>query len=214
MADDHPVFREGLKRVFEASGDLVVVAEASTGEEALRKAKTTAPDVVVLDVAMPGRGGLETAQELKRLIPRVRILMLTALAEDHLAIRSLKEGADGYMNKGADVNLLIAAIRKVHAGGKYVSPALGERLAMSLESGRGASAQEVLSVRELQVLRLIGMGSTAREIAIELHLSAKTVSTYQSRIREKLNLRNNSEVIRYAIQIGLAPGGSAADPSA
>jgi two-component system, NarL family, invasion response regulator UvrY len=206
LVDDHAVFREGLKRVFEAAGDLVVIGEAATGEEALRLAKASAPDVVVLDVAMPGRGGLETAQDLKRLLPRVRILMLSALAEDHFALRFLKEGADGYMNKSAELELLVKAVRKVHGGGKYVSPALGEHLAVSLASGRpGGSAQEVLSVRELQILRLMGMGSTIGEIAAELHLTAKTVSAYQARIREKMQVRNNTALIRYAIQLGLAP---------
>jgi two-component system invasion response regulator UvrY len=205
LADDHPLYREGVKRVCEATEDLVVVAEAATGEEALRKAKASQPDVVVLDVAMPGRGGLETARELKRRMPRVRVLMLTMVAEDHLAMRSLREGADGYMNKSADTALLLAAIRKLHSGGKYVSPELGERLAMALGTGPGGTAQEVLSVRELEILRLVGMGSTVREIAGQLHLSVKTVGTYQARMRDKLQLRTQAELIRYAVQLGLAP---------
>jgi two-component system invasion response regulator UvrY len=204
LADDYPILREGIKRVIEATTDMVVVAEAASGEEALQKAKTSAPDVVVLDLSMPGRGGLETIQELKRLIPRVRILILTVLAEDYFAIRSLKEGADGFMNKEADVAMLQTAIRRLHAGGKYISPTLAERLAMSLADGPGGSAVEVLSVRELEVLRLVGTGATVREIAGRLHLSSKTVSTYLSRIRDKMSLRNNTELIRYAIQSGLA----------
>jgi two-component system invasion response regulator UvrY len=204
LADDYPILREGIKRVIEETTDMIVVAEAATGEEALQKAKTSAPNVVVLDLSMPGRGGLETIQELKKLIPRVRILILTVLAEDYFAIRSLKEGADGFMNKDADVAMLHLAIRRLHAGGKYISPTLAERLAMSLEDGPGGSAVEALSVRELEVLRLVGTGATVREVADRLHLSSKTVSTYLSRIRDKMSLRNNTELIRYAIQSGLA----------
>jgi two-component system invasion response regulator UvrY len=204
IADDHTLFREGLKRILEQSDGLRVAGEAATGEEAVELARRLRPDVVLLDVSMPGRGGIETAQELKRRLPGVRILMLTVHPEDHFAVRCLREGADGYMTKDAAPAQLLAAIHKVRAGGKYVTPALAERLATSLETGFGRMPHEGLSERELQVMRLIAAGRTASAIAAELHLSVKTVSTYRTRILEKMAMKNNAEIMRYAFEIGLA----------
>lgn len=203
IADDHVIVREGLKRIIEASGGMQVVAEAGSGQEALDKAKATHPEVVLLDVSMPGRGGLETAQELKRRDPRVRILMLTVHPEDHFAVRCLKEGADGYLTKDVASEQLVLAIRKVHSGGKYISPNLAERLATLLDSGIGRPPHEVLSDREFEVLRRIGAGKTVGEIAVELNLSVKTISTYRARILEKMNMRNNAELMRYVVDQGL-----------
>jgi two-component system invasion response regulator UvrY len=204
LAIDCPIFHQGIKTVIEEAGDMAVVAVAATCEAALQGARASAPDVVVLDLALPGRGGLEAIHDLKRLIPGPRLLVLSMLAEDRYAVRSLREGADGYLAKDAEVALLPAAIRRVHAGGKYVSPSLAEALAICLEDGPGGSAMEILSVRELQILRLVGMGATVREIAGRLHLSSKTVSSYRSRIRDKMSLTNTTQLIRYAIQSGLA----------
>jgi two-component system invasion response regulator UvrY len=203
IADDHAIFREGLKKVLESAGGLAVVAEAATGEEALARARESGPDLVVLDVSMPGRGGIETVQELKRRAPKVRILVLTMHAEDNFAVRCLREGADGYLTKDAGPEQLVLAVRKVSAGGKYVSPALAERLAFNLDTSFDRPLHEKLSHREFQVMRLIGAGRAASEIAAELHLSVKTVSTYRARILEKMDMRTNSEIMRYAIELGL-----------
>jgi two-component system invasion response regulator UvrY len=203
VADDHEIFREGLKKILEGSGIATIVAEAATGEEALERAREHRPELVMLDVSMPGRGGIETVQELKRRDPRIRILVLTMHPEDHFAVRCLREGADGYLTKDAEPGQLITAVRKIAAGGKYVSASLAERLAFSLDANFGRPAHEKLSHREFQVMRLIAAGKTASEIAAELNLSVKTVSTYRARILEKMNMRTNSEIMHYAIELGL-----------
>ncbi|MGH9361220.1 MAG: response regulator [Thermoanaerobaculia bacterium] len=203
IADDHQIVREGLKKIVEGHPGLTVVAEAATGHEALEQAKATKPDVVLLDVSMPGKGGLETVQELKARDPRVRVLMLTVHPEDHYAVRCLKGGADGYLTKDVASSQLVEAIQKVFRGGKYVSPTLAERLAESLGAGFGRAPHEVLSNREFEVLRRIGSGQTVGEIAEALHLSVKTVSTYRARILEKMNMKTNAEIVRYAVGEGL-----------
>ena len=199
IADDHPIFKEGLKRIVEGVADFTVVGEAASGPEAVDVARRSQPNVVLLDVAMPGRGGIETAQELKRLVPGVRVLMLTVHVEDHFAIRCLREGADGYLTKEAAPQVLVDAVRKVHAGGKYVSPVLAELLALNLDADHDKAPHERLSTRELEIMRLIATGQTVGEIAENLHLSVKTVSTYRTRILEKMNLKNNAEIMLYAI---------------
>lgn len=203
VADDHAIFREGLKRIIESASDLELVAEATTGQEAIDRARASRPDVVILDVSMPGRGGIETAGDLKHYLPRVRVLMLTVHPEDHFAIRCLKEGADGYMTKDVAPTQLVEAIRKIHGGGKYVSQSLAERLALSLETGLGQAPHEGLSDRELQVMTQIASGKTVSEIAAELSLSVKTVSTYRARVLQKMRLRNNAEIMRYVVDAGL-----------
>ncbi len=203
IADDHTMFREGLKSVFAAEESFVVVGEAANGQETLEMAKKTAPDVVLLDVSMPGRGGLEIAQDLKKRNSDTHILMLSALPEDHYAIRCLKGGADGYMTKDKASDELIKAIHRIRTGGKYISPALAEQLAFSLQSDLGRPLHETLSDREFQVLRMIASGRTVSEIAAELVLSVKTVSTYRARILQKMKLRNNAEIMQYGIKEGL-----------
>jgi two-component system invasion response regulator UvrY len=203
IADDHSIYREGLKKVLEAGG-MAIAAEAATGEEALERARETHPDVVILDVSMPGRGGIETVQELKRREPRIRVLVLTMHSEDNFAVRCLREGADGYLTKDAGPEQVLAAVRKVHGGGKYVSSALAERLASSLDANFGRPLHEKLSHREFQVMSLIGEGKTASEIAAELNLSVKTVSTYRARILEKMDMKSTVEIIRYVVMRGLS----------
>lgn len=213
LADDHKMFREGVRSLLEARSDMTVVAEAGTGEEALAHAGEHSPDVVLLDVSMPGRGGLETVAELKRRNPRVRILMLTVHPEDRFAVRCLKGGADGYLTKDNATDELVTAIRKVYTGGKYVSPSLAENLVMSLDRDFGAAPHETLSDREFQVMRMIAAAQTVSEIAEELCLSVKTISTYRSRILEKLGLRNNAEIMQFAIEQNLVEiGAPAAGP--
>lgn len=203
IADDHAIFRIGLRRALEAAADVEVVAEASTGEEALVEARRSHPDVALLDLTMPGRGGLETAQELKRASPRVKVLMLTMHPEDNFAVLCLRMGADGYITKDAPPDLVLQAIRKVASGGKYVSATLAERLATDVACGGERPAHELLSSREFEVLRKIAAGRTASQIAAELHLSVKTVSTYRTRILEKMNLRTNADIMSYAFRAGL-----------
>ena len=203
LADDHQMFREGVRCLLEKRSDMTVVAEAGTGQEALTRASEHSPDVVLLDVSVPGRGGLETAAELKQRDPRVHLLILTAYPEDRFAVRCLKAGADGYLTKDHAFDELITAIRKVHTGGKYVSPSLVEHLVLSLDDDFGAPPHETLSDREFQVMRMIAAAQTVSEIADELCLSVKTISTYRSRILKKLGLRNNAEVMQYAIERNL-----------
>jgi two-component system, NarL family, invasion response regulator UvrY len=202
VADDHAIYREGLKRILEAAG-LVVTAEAATGEDALQQARQSQPDVAILDLSMPGRGGIETVQELKRREPRIRVLVLTMHSEDNFAVRCLREGADGYLTKDAEPDQVLKAVRKVYSGGKYVSPLLAERLASNLDVNFLKPPHEKLSHREFQVISLIGAGKTAGEIAEELHLSVKTVSTYRARILEKMDMKSTVEIIRYVVTHGL-----------
>ncbi|HVT60328.1 MAG TPA: response regulator transcription factor [Thermoanaerobaculia bacterium] len=203
IADDHVIFREGLKRILETALGIEVVAEAASGEEALQRAWDSSPNVVLLDVSMPGRGGIETVQEFKRRDSKIKILMLTAHPEDHFAVRCLREGADGYVTKNAAPEQLVAALRKIANGGKYVSPSLAERLAFNLDASFERPEHERLSARELQVLLLISAGMTASAIAVDLHLSVKTVSTYRARILEKMHMKTNAEIMHYAIELGL-----------
>jgi len=203
IADDHSIFRIGLKRTLEGAPDMEVAAEAATGEETLVKARQSNPNVVLLDVSMPGRGGVETAQELKRANPRVRVLMLTMHPEDQYAVLCLKLGADGYITKDVPPEVLLEAVRKVASGRKYVSSNLAERLATDLSGAGDRPAHELLSSREFEVMRKIAAGRTASEIAAELHLSVKTVSTYRSRVLQKMNLKTNADIMHYAFRAGL-----------
>jgi two-component system invasion response regulator UvrY len=198
IADDHAIYREGLKRVLEAGG-LAVAGEAASGEEALERAQETHPDVVILDVAMPGRGGVETLQELKRREPRIRVLILTVHGKDSFAVRCLREGADGYLTKDAGAAEVVVAVRKIHDGGKYVSPALSERLALNAAADFDRSPHERLSRREFQVMSLMGAGKSPGAIATELGLSIKTVSTYRARMLEKMGMKSTVEVVRFVI---------------
>ena len=202
IADDHMLFRQGLIKLLEHEG-LEVVGEASTGAEAMERARETDPDIVLLDVSMPGRGGLETVQELKERNSKIGILMLTGHPEDHYAIRCIKGGADGYLTKDNAPEQLIAAIGRVRNGGKYISPTLAEQLALSLQNELGEAPHASLSDREFQVMQRIASGETVSEIAEDLCLSVKTISTYRTRVLHKLNLRNNAEIMQYAIRAEL-----------
>jgi two-component system, NarL family, invasion response regulator UvrY len=203
VADDHAVVREGLKRILTQDQGIQVVAEAEDGSAALARARELDLDVVVLDMSMPGRGGLETLQELKRLWPQLGVLVLSMHPEDQYAVRVLREGADGYLSKESAAEELISALRKIHGGGKYVSPTLAERLALTVERGFEGPPHERLSTREFQVMTLIAQGRTVTDIGEELHLSVKTISTYRSRILEKMGMKHNAELMHYAIEEGI-----------
>lgn len=204
IADDHEMIRDGLRRVIEEDPSLRVVGEASTGSEALEECRQLEPDLVLLDLLMPGRDSLELVDEIKSRSPRVRVLMLTGLPEEQYALRCLRAGADGFLSKQRAGGELITAVRRICEGGKYISETVATLLAVNVGRDHSGPVHERLSGREFQVMRLMGSGKTVSEIARELQLSVKTVSTYRSRILDKTELRNNAEIIRYAIKHGLA----------
>ncbi|MFQ5526771.1 MAG: response regulator [Thermoanaerobaculia bacterium] len=205
IADDHEMFRDGLRRVLSEDPTLEVVAEAKNSAEALSKANEIRPDVVLLDLVMPpGRDSVEIVEELKDKNPHLRILILTSHAEDQYALRCLRAGADGYLTKIKASDEVIRAIHKIHGGHKYITEAMAELLAQSIGKDASQLPHEALSDREFQVMRMIGQGKTVSEIGDELNLSVKTVSTYRGRIIEKTQLRNNAEIMRYALENGLA----------
>jgi DNA-binding NarL/FixJ family response regulator len=200
IADDHSIVREGLKQVLADTPDMVVSDEAASTEEALRKALEGDFDMVVLDISMPGRGGLDALKQIKSQKPKLPVLILSMYSEEQYALRVLKAGAAGYLTKESAPDELIGAIRKVSKGMKYVSAHLAEEIAFALDSDAERPIQETLSDREFQVLCMIASGKTAREIAGELALSVKTVSTYRSRILEKMRMKSNAELTHYAIK--------------
>src|SRR5499433_782997 len=203
VVDDHAVVREGLKRIIAENPGMAVTAEAGDGHEAMRVIQSEPCDVVLLDITMPNKSGLDVLKQLHNDMPRLPVLVLSMHAEDQYAVRVLRAGAAGYLTKESAPAKLVQAIRKVVRGGKYVSPTLAERLVYDLDSQSTKAAHEVLSDREYQVLCLIASGKTVSMVAVELGLSVKTISTYRVRVLEKLNMRNNAELTRYAIKGGL-----------
>ena len=201
MADDHSIVRAGLRRIVEESGDMVVVAEAADGQEAIQQAHETMPDVAVIDISMPGMDGLEVLSQLHSYYAKLPILILTMHEEEQYVVRAIGAGAMGYITKRSAPEQLVKAIRKVYAGGRYLTEEAAESLALRVASGaRGDSLLDTLSNREIQVLRSLALGQTTREIAEGYNISVKTVDTYRSRLLQKLNLRNNAELTRFAIQ--------------
>ena len=203
IADYHPIVRRGLHQILAEQPDMAVLGEAQNAQELLELARRADWDVVVLYISMPDRGGLEALKELKALRPGAAVLVLSIHPEDQYAGRALKAGAAGYLTKDSAPEELVKAIRKVLAGGKYVSPSFAEMLALRLDAGLAKPLHEALSDREYQVLCLIASGKTVSQIAAELALSVKTVSTYRGRILEKMNMQSNAELTRYTIQNGL-----------
>jgi len=200
VADDHPIIREGLKKILTKVSDMLVIGEASEGQEILEKAARLAPDVVLLDLSLPGRSGLEILKQLKTKNPKLPVLILSQYPEDQYALRALRAGASGYLTKESASTDLIAAIRKAAQGGKYVSAVLAEKLASGVVEGLEKPRHENLSDREYEILRRLGIGQTVSEIGEELCLSVKTISTYRTRVLEKMNLDKNADLIRYVIQ--------------
>jgi len=205
VADDHPVVRQGLKQIVADTSDLVVTGEASRGREVLEKIDKDDYDIVLLDITMPDKTGLEVLEELKILKPKLPVLILSMHPEEQYAIRALRLGASGYLTKEGVPDGLISAIRKVSAGGKYVSPSLAEKLAVYLEIDTEKPLHQALSDREYRVMCMIASGKTVKEIADELFLSVKTVSTYRSRLLKKMMMKNNAELIHYCLQNKLVP---------
>ena len=201
LADDHSIVRAGLRRIVEESGDMEVIAEAADGREAIRLVRKTAPDVAVIDISMPGLDGLEVVSRLRGHCPDLPILILTMHEEGQYVVRAIQAGAMGYMTKQSAPEQLLKAIRKMHAGSRYLTDEAAETLALRIAKGTGEqSPLDSLSMRELQVLRRLAMGHTNREIAGAYNISIKTVDTYRLRLLKKLNLRNNAELSRFAMQ--------------
>jgi DNA-binding NarL/FixJ family response regulator len=199
VADDHAILRRGLSDILARELEGVICAEAGNAQEVIAQVRRQPCDLVILDITMPGRSGLDLLKDLKQLLPEVPVLILSMHPEDQYARRVLKAGAAGYMNKETAPKELVKAVRKVLAGGRYVSEALAEKLASDLGAGAANECHEILSHREFEVLRMIASGKTVSRIAEELHLGVTTVSTYRVRILEKLDMENNSELIRYAL---------------
>jgi DNA-binding NarL/FixJ family response regulator len=200
IADDHPIVRQGLRQILSETPDMVVAGEAVNGREALAQVRAGGWDVLVLDITMPDRSGFDILKELKHEQPDLPVLVLSIHAEEQFAVRVLKAGASGYLTKENAPDELVRALRKVVGGGKYISPSLAESLVFDLGAAAGQPRHETLSDREFQVMQLMASGKTLTEIAEVLSLSAKTVSTYRTRLLEKLNLKSNVEIIRYAIE--------------
>ena len=213
LADDHAMVRAGLKEILADTGDISVVAEATNGHEVMAQVRAHEFDVAVLDMTMPGRSGIELIKQVKEARPKLRILVLTMHKEEQYAVRALKAGASGYLTKESAADQLVAAIRRIGAGGAYVSPETAERLAH--EAGRASDAppHTRLSDREFQVFQLIAKGDAVGEIAKQLLLSVKTVSTHKTRIMEKMGFANQAELIRYALEHQLLDGPSSPGPS-
>ena len=199
IADDHVLIREGLKRILKDAPDLKVVGEAQDAREIFECLKKHDIDMVVLDISLPGKSGLEILKDIKQERPAMHVLILSMHPEDRFAVRALRAGAGGYLTKQSAAQELIAAIRKIVQGRKYVSPTLAEQLAVGLDIDTGKPAHEGLSDREYQVLCLIAGGRTIKEIATDLFLSISTINTYRTRILEKMGMRTDAELIRYAV---------------
>lgn len=198
IADDHPVFRRGLRQIITEASDMLVADEATDGWEVLGKVRASNCDVVLLDITMPGKNGMDVLAQLKSERPGLPVLILSMHPEEQYAVRALRAGASGYLTKESAPDELVGAIRKVSAGGKYVSTSLAETLASILQEKGEQPIHKALSDREYQVMCMIGSGKTVAEIALELSLSVKTISTYRSRILEKMRMKNNAELAHYA----------------
>ncbi len=199
IADDHAVVRKGLQQIVKEQAPFIELAEAANGQEVLDMVNGAVWDCLVLDISMPGRNGLDILNEVRHSRPELPILILSMHPEEQYAVRVLKAGAAGYLNKDAALDELVGAIQRVVHGGRYVSPALAERLALGLSGDLDKLPHEALSDREYTVLLLIGAGKAVSEIGKDLGLSVKTISTYRSRILEKMDLKTNADLIRYVI---------------
>ena len=204
IADDHAIVRQGLRQILSDTPDLTVAGEAENGVQAVQMVRAGEWDVVLMDVSMPDRNGIDALKLIKKKFPRLPVLILSMYPEEQYAIRALKAGAAGYLTKQSAPDLLVTAIRQVASGKKYVSPSLAEELANAIGEDTERPAHEKLSDREYQTLCMIASGKTPTEIAEALNLSVKTVSVYRARLLEKMHLRNNAELTHYGLKHGLA----------
>jgi DNA-binding NarL/FixJ family response regulator len=203
VVDDHAVVREGIKQILAGQADMVVEDEAGSGTQTLSKVMKQNFDLLLLDISMPGRNGIEVLEEIKSLRPKLPVLILSMHPEEQYAVRMLRAGAAGYLTKASAPQELISAIRKVSRGGKYITISLAEKLAFDLDAGADKPLHEKLSNREYQVMLMLASGTSVSEVAEELCLSAKTVSTYRTRIMEKMGMKKNAELTLYAVNNNL-----------
>lgn len=201
LVDDHAVVRSGIRTILEDHLEAVEVTEAANGDAALEQLAAGPSDIVVLDLSMPGRSGIDLLAEIKHRYPKLPVLILSFHAEEHFAVRALRAGAAGYLAKSAAPEELVAAVTKVCRGGRYVTEGVAERLAAGL--GNPGALHDSLSDREFDVLRGLASGQSVSDLAAQLHLSVKTISTYRARLLEKMGMASNAELTRYAIQNGL-----------
>ncbi len=200
VADDHAIVRKGIAQIIAETTDIVVAGEARNGQEVMEKVKKNDYELVLLDIAMPGRDGLEILKELKHQRPNLAVLILSMYPEEQYAVRAFRSGASGYLTKESAPDELIAAIRRVSSGRKYVSASLAEKLAAKLEQHQAQPPHEQLSDREYQIMCMIASGKTQTKIADALSLSVKTISTYRTRLLRKMHMNSNAEITRYAIE--------------
>ena len=200
VADDHAIVRKGIEQIIAEMPDIVVAGEARNGQEVMEKVRKDDYDLILLDISMPGRDGLEVLKELKNQRPKLAVLMLSMYPEEQYAIRALRSGAAGYLTKESAPDELIAAIRKVSSGGKYISSSLAERLAHKLGNYSDKPLHEQLSDREYQIMIMLAGGKTLTEIASELSRSVKTISTYRTRLLTKMRMKSNAGITRYVIE--------------
>ena len=210
IADDHTLVREGLKKILAGAADLEVAAEAVDGDEALARVRENDFDLALVDMSMPGLSGIDLVKRLKLEKPRLRILVLSMHGEQQYAVRAYKAGASGYLTKDSASAQLVAAIRKIAAGGVYISPAGAEQLAMGTMASDGDLPHRSLSDREYEVFRLLVGGTSITDIGESLHLSVKTVSTHKTRILQKMNMASTAELVRYALEHKLLDGPASA----
>ncbi|MGZ8266561.1 MAG: response regulator [Burkholderiales bacterium] len=203
LADDHAIVRQGLKEILEATGDIVVAAEATNGQEALARVRDTEIDVAVLDLSMPGRSGVELLKLIKAERPKLRLLVLSMHSEEQYAVRAVRAGAAGYLTKESAGDELVAAIRRIAGGGAYISPETAERLVLETNTGTEGPPHTQLSNREYEVFRALVAGKSVTDIAANLNLSVKTISTHKSRILEKMGLSSQTALVRYALKHNL-----------
>jgi len=203
IADDHPIVRKGLREIITESEDVATVDEAANGQEVLEKVWKNQYDVVVLDISMPGKSGLDVLKQLKSGEKTVPVLILSRYPEEQYAVRVIKAGADGFLTKESAPEELINAIKKIARGGKYVSSSLAEKLVVYLENDSGNKPHEKLSDREFQVMLMIAAGKAVQEIADEMCLSINTISTYRKRVLKKMKMTNNAQIMYYALHEGL-----------
>jgi DNA-binding NarL/FixJ family response regulator len=204
IADDHELIREGVRKILRGERDMRVVGEAANVGELLALVGQCEAEVLVLDINLPGRSGLDALGELRGLRRALAVVVLSMHPEDRFALRALKAGAAAYVSKASAADELVAAVRKAASGMRYISPTVADLLARELENPKSTAPHEKLSARESQILSLIGAGKSAKQIASELSISVNTVNTHRARILEKMGMRGNAELIRYAVEHGLA----------
>lgn len=203
LVDDHGLVRTGIKRLLKDVSGIEVVAEAENGEQAIRQVRKEKPDVILMDISMPGIGGLEATRKISQVVPGVKIIAVTIHDDDPFPARLLEAGASGYLTKGCDVQEIVSAIRSVHLGKQYITPEIAHKLALSFVNEREKSPLERLTPRETQVMLMVVRGETNKAISEKLCLSPKTTSTYRYRLFEKLGVENDVELTRFAIRHGL-----------